>query len=88
MRNVINKDYYYDSEDLKESLNQSLIDAKSLSEKKLKTVHCVILPLILIIEQFEVLQLCLDVMTADGRAEKEELIKLIKLLIKLEYMME
>ena len=77
MRNVINKDYYYDSEDLKESLNQSLIDAKSLSEKnKLKTSSlCNIASDFDYFAQFEVLQLCLDVMTADGRAEKEELIQ-------------
>ena len=33
--------------------------------------------------QFEVLQLCLDVMTADGRAEKEELIQIDKIADKI-----
>lgn len=85
MRNVINKDYYYDSEDLKESLNQSLIDAKSLSEKnKLKTSSlCNIASNFDYFAQFEVLQLCLDVMTADGRAEKEELIQIDKIADKI-----
>ncbi len=85
MRNVINKDYYYDSEDLKKSLNQSLIDAKSLSEKKkLKTSSlCNIASDFDYFEQFEVLQLCLDVMTADGRAEKEELIQIDKIADKI-----
>ena len=85
MRNVINKDYYYDSEDLKESLNQSLIDSKSLSEKnKLKTSSlCNIASDFDYFAQFEVLQLCLDVMTADGRAEKEELIQIDKIADKI-----
>lgn len=85
MKNTIDKDFYLDTDHLKECLNNSLVEAKSLSEQnKLKTIElCKTASGFDHYEQFDVLKLCLDVMIADGKAEKEELIQIDKIADKI-----
>ena len=86
MKSVINSDKYYDSDDFKNSLNNSLVSAKQLSDKnQLKTT-----PLCKVAansfdeqHQFQTLQLCLDVMTADGKASRQELVEVDKIADKI-----
>tara|TARA_B110000003_G_C16652816_1_gene534963 strand:+ start:1783 stop:2562 length:780 start_codon:yes stop_codon:yes gene_type:complete len=86
MKSVINSDKYYDSDDFKNSLNNSLVSAKTLSDKnQLKTASLCRVAANNFDEQhqFQTLQLCLDVMVADGKANRQELMEIDKIADKI-----
>jgi len=86
MKGLISGRRYSTTEDLKMHLNTSLIDAKELSDKnKLKTSRlCQVAANNFDKKyQFETVKLCLDVMVADGKADRNELIKIDKIADKI-----
>lgn len=86
MKSVINSQRNYDRENLKDHLNASLLSAKKLSDNnQLKTGRLCHVAANNFEEQyqFETIQLCLDVMAADGKADREELIQIDKIADKI-----
>jgi uncharacterized tellurite resistance protein B-like protein len=86
MRALIHSGRYDNSQDFKDCLNNSLVSSKALSDKnQLKTTKLCKIAANNFDEQrqFQILQLCLNVMVADGKANREELIEVDKIADKI-----